>query len=157
MTAQPRNDKTKTRKKVVVSLAGGTVAATEELTEQTGRGKRKMTADADEGPNKARAQAAGAGRTKRKATAAATERSQKTARVAEARREAKRKRKDEPGKPKVTVVYVDNGKGGDKSIIRTVRVSSLMVDRVVGDRYEWRDKSYKETHGRQGQIFDDGG
>ena len=36
-------------------------------------------------------------------------------------------------------------------------VSSLMVDRVVGDQYEWRDRSYRETNGRCGQIFDDGG
>ena len=54
-------------------------------------------------------------------------------------------------------MYVDNGKGGDRSILRAVTVSSLMVDRVVGDQYEWRDRSYTETNGRCGQIFDDGG
>ena len=52
---------------------------------------------------------------------------------------------------------MDNGKGGDRSILRTVTVSSLMVDRVVGDQYEWRDRSYREINGRCGQIFDDGG
>ena len=38
----------------------------------------------------------------------------------------------------------DNGKGGDRSILRTITVSSVMVDRVVGDQYEWRDRSYRE-------------
>ena len=67
-----------------------------------------------------------------------------------------KKRKHTSGTER-TVVYVDNGKCGDRSILRTVTVSSLMVDRVVGDQYEWRDRSYRETNGRRGQIFDDGG
>ena len=55
------------------------------------------------------------------------------------------------------MVYVDNGKGGDRSLLRMITVSGLMVDRVVGDQYEWRDRSYREISGRRGQIFDDGG
>ena len=55
------------------------------------------------------------------------------------------------------MIHVDNGKAGDRSILRTITVSSVMVDRVVGDQYEWRDKSYREVTGRRGQIFDDSG
>ena len=145
LSAQPRNDQT--WKKVA--------RTTERSIESSGRAKRKAAADAMGRPHKeARAPA---GREKRKATAEATERSHKEARASEtakAKRDTKRKRASETAGP---VLYVDNGKGGDRSILRTVTVSSLMVDRVVGDQYEWRDRSYRETNGRCGQIFDDGG
>ena len=85
-------------------------------------------AGATEQSNKeARGPAQGSGREKRKATADATERSQKQARAAETakgKRDAK-KRKRASGTER-TVVYVDNGKGGERSLLRTVTVSSLM-------------------------------
>ena len=122
------------------------------------RAKRTAAAAATERPHKkARGPAEGSGREKRKATAEATQRSHKEARASEtakAKRDAKRKRESET---EIPVVYVDNGKGGDRSLLRTITVSGLMVDRVVGDQYEWRDRSYREISGRRGQIFDDGG
>ena len=101
------------------------------------------------------------GREKRKATAEATERSQKEARASETAKERRGAKRKRGSGMKATVIHVDNGKdvgkGGDRSILRTITVSSVMVDRVVGDQYEWRDRSYREFTGRRGQIFDDGG
>ena len=46
----------------------------------------------------------------------------------------------------------------DRAIPHTrPRKQFRMVDRVVGDQYEWRYRSYRETNDRCGQIFDDGG
>ena len=97
------------------------------------------------------------GREKRKATAEATERSQKEARASETAKERRGAKRKRGSGMRATVIHVDNGKGGDRSILRTITVSSVMVDRVVGDQYEWRDRSYREFTGRRGQIFDDGG
>jgi len=140
-----RNDKSRKTAKIAENSGSPDSRGHKENT------KRKAGPGAEEADAKkaARGPARDTGRAKRKTTAAATERSRKEARVAaaaQAEKGAKRKRADTGGS---TVTYVDNGKGGDRSLLRTVAVSSLMVDRVVGDQYEWRDRSYR--------TFDDGG
>ena len=61
----------------------------------------------------------------------------------------------------VRVRYVDSGSRTGGTLARRIAVSTVTVDRIVGDRYEWRDGSYRGKRARRGgdqtEVYDDGG
>ena len=64
-------------------------------------------------------------------------------------------------KAAVWVRYVDGGAKAGGTLARRIAISTVTVDRIVGDKYEWRDDSYRRKRARRGEeqttVFDDGG
>ena len=62
----------------------------------------------------------------------------------------KRKARDAP------VAYMDGAgaKRGRLTLAKAIEVGTAAIDRVVGERYEWRDGAYAK---QRVVVFDDGG
>ena len=62
----------------------------------------------------------------------------------------KRKAKDAP------VAYMDGAgaRRGRLTLAKAIEVGAAAIDRIVGERYEWRDGAYAK---KRKVVFDDGG
>ena len=92
----------------------------------------------------------GAGPRRSKRTVTRVDYSEVRRRGAQQAATKKRKARDAP------VAYMDGAgaKRGRLTLAKAIEVGTAAIDRVVGERYEWRDGAYAE---RRVVVFDDGG